>query len=263
MAKLLAMYDDQVFPFDLDIGPMDIDGGRLLLAHLRDIRRRMAAEARTTLIFEHIGDGVFTTDHKGTIIMASRSADQLIGVPDDEVIGQDITDHQNKEQSLDWKKFTELSSYVGISGQGEPVVSEDLIRRDDGSEIPVEWMMATFAVGAGSVLHRCRSRPERSESRQRPSNAIRAAGNDAQDRRRAAHEISQPLTTFLGYVEMSLVQLDETSPVYRNQKLIANAAARITEIIKRMQTIREYKTRPYTNGHRIVDFRPDDKRQPD
>ena len=43
-------------PFDLDIGPVDIEGERVLLAHLRDIRRRMAAEARTAMIFNHIGD---------------------------------------------------------------------------------------------------------------------------------------------------------------------------------------------------------------
>ena len=57
---------------------------------------------------------------------------------------------------------------------------------------------------------------------------------------------------------MFLVQLDEEHPVHRNQKLIADAAVRITEIVKRMQTIREYRTRPYSNGHRIVDFRPED-----
>lgn len=75
----------------------------------------------------------------------------------------------------------------------------------------------------------------------------------------AAHEINQPLTAILGYAEMSLVQLEEDSPIYRNQKLIADAAVRITEIVKRMQTIREYRTRPYANGHRIVDFRPQDQ----
>ena len=48
----------------------------------------------------------------------------------------------------------------------------------------------------------------------------------------AAHEINQPLTAILGYVEMSLVQLEETHIVHRNQKLIADAAVRITEIIE-------------------------------
>ena len=116
----LQLFDDQTHPYDLDIGPVDIDGERVLLAHLRDIRRRMAAEARTAMIFEHIGDGVFITDHKGTIMMASRSAAHLLGVPDDEIVGQDITDHQDRDRSPNWEKFTELSSYGGLSGQGRP-----------------------------------------------------------------------------------------------------------------------------------------------
>lgn len=247
----------QIHPYDLDIGPVDIEGERLLLAHLRDIRRRMAAEARTAMIFEHIGDGVFITDHKGTIMMASRSAAHLIGVPDDEVVGQDITEHQDKEHSPDWEKFTELSSFGGLSGQGDPVVSEGLIRRDDGTEVPVEWTMASFTVGADQFyigvardLSDRRAAEDRRLETERLETMLEIAGG-------AAHEINQPLTAILGYAEMSLVQLDDDHPVHRNQKLIADAAVRITDIVKRMQTIREYRTRPYANGHRIVDFRPD------
>jgi PAS domain S-box-containing protein len=76
----LRLSDGMIHPFDLDIGPVDIEGQRVLLAHLRDIRRRMAAEARTAMIFEYIGDGVFITDSKGTIMMASRSAAALISL---------------------------------------------------------------------------------------------------------------------------------------------------------------------------------------
>jgi signal transduction histidine kinase len=72
----------------------------------------------------------------------------------------------------------------------------------------------------------------------------------------AAREIKLPLTAILGYAGMSLVQLDDPHPVHRNQKLIADAAVRITEIVKRKQNIKEYHTIPYANGHRIVDFRP-------
>ena len=252
----MQLSDDDIHPFDLDIGSLDIEGKRVLLAHLRDIRRRMAAEARTAMIFEHIGDGVFITDHKGTIMMASRSAAQLIGVPKEEIIGQDITDHQDREHSPQWEKFTELSEPGGLSGQSDAVVSEGVIQRSDGIEIPVEWTMASFTVGtdrffigvARNLTDR-RSAEEKRMEAERLETMLEVAGG-------AAHEINQPLTAILGYAEMSLVQLEEGSPVYRNQKLIADAAIRITEIVKRMQNLRDYRTRPYANGHRIVDFRP-------
>lgn len=253
----LKLPNDQIAPYDLDIGPVDIDGERVLLAHLRDIRRRMAAEARTAMIFEHIGDGVFITDHKGTIMMASRSAAKLIGVRDDEAIGQDITDFQDKEHSPNWEKFTELSSFGGLSGQGDPVVSEGVIRKEAGEDLPVEWTMASFTVGTDQFyigvardLSDRRIAEDRRMETERLETMLEIAGG-------AAHEINQPLTAILGYAEMSLVQLEESHTVHRNQKLIADAAVRITEIVKRMQSLKEYRTRPYANGHRIVDFRPD------
>jgi PAS domain S-box-containing protein len=257
----LRLSDRIIYPFDLDISPVDIEGERVLLAHLRDIRRRMAAEARTAMIFEHIGDGVFITDSKGTIMMASRSAAALIDVPEDEIVGLDIADHQDKEHSPNWEKFTELSSFGGLSGQGDPVVSEGIIRRDDGSEVPVEWTMASFTVGTDQFyigvardLSERRAAEDRRMETERLETMLEIAGG-------AAHEINQPLTAILGYAEMSLVQLGDTHPVHRNQKLIADAAVRITEIVKRMQNIKEYRTRPYANGHRIVDFRPGESKE--
>jgi PAS domain-containing protein len=59
----------------------------------------MATEARTAMIFEHIGHGVFITDHKGTIVMARRITARLTSVRDDEVIGLDIAEFQDKEHS--------------------------------------------------------------------------------------------------------------------------------------------------------------------
>ena len=70
----------------------------------------------------------------------------------------------------------------------------------------------------------------------------------------AAHEINQPLTAILGYAEMAQDALEADHPARVYQKHIADASLRISEILKRMQDIREYRTRPYANGHKIVDF---------
>ena len=154
-----------------------------------------------------------------------------------------------------------IRTHGGLSGQGDPVVSEGIIRRDDGSEVPVEWTMASFTVGTDQFyigvardLSERRAAEDRRMETERLETMLEIAGG-------AAHEINQPLTAILGYAEMSLVQLGDTHPVHRNQKLIADAAVRITEIVKRMQNIKEYRTRPYANGHRIVDFRPGESKE--
>ena len=70
----------------------------------------------------------------------------------------------------------------------------------------------------------------------------------------AAHEINQPLTAILGYSEMAMDVLGEDHAASSYQKHIIQASMRISEILKRMQAIREYRTRPYADGHQIVDF---------
>lgn len=75
----------------------------------------------------------------------------------------------------------------------------------------------------------------------------------------AAHEINHPLTAILGYTEISLAQFEEGHAVHPHQKHIDEVALRITEIVKRMQAVREYRTRPCANGQRIADFGPEGK----
>jgi C4-dicarboxylate-specific signal transduction histidine kinase len=70
----------------------------------------------------------------------------------------------------------------------------------------------------------------------------------------AAHEINQPLTAILGYAEMAMDILTEDHLAYTYQQHIAEASLRVNGILKRMQAIREYRTRPYADGHQIVDF---------
>ncbi|MGA1197808.1 MAG: histidine kinase dimerization/phospho-acceptor domain-containing protein, partial [Candidatus Latescibacterota bacterium] len=70
----------------------------------------------------------------------------------------------------------------------------------------------------------------------------------------AAHEINQPLTAILGYAEMTQNILAEHQNGHKYQEQIIQATLRINDILKKMQTIRSYQTRPYTLGHNIVDF---------
>lgn len=76
----------KILPFDVDMGPVDLNGRRMLLLCLRDIRRRMAVETRPDRIFRHIGDSVFITDSKGVIMLSSQSPYDLLGISYDAVI---------------------------------------------------------------------------------------------------------------------------------------------------------------------------------
>jgi len=243
----LCLSEEKILPVDVDLSSVDIRGERHLLLHLRDIRRRKSAEAQSSMIFEHIGDGVFITDSKGIILLASRSGSILTGYPRDEIVGLDIAQFQTREGAIKWQEYIEKQN-------SEAAVYEDHFVHRSTGETPVEWTLAAFTVGSEiyfiGVVHDLTDRltidRERRES-ERLQTLLEIAGG-------AAHEINQPLTAILGYAEMALSLLDGGHPSSAYQESIIEATARISNILKQMQEVREYRTRPYTSGHRIVDF---------
>jgi len=243
----LNLPDGKILPVDTDLCSVDIHGERHLLLHIRDIRRRKSAEAQSSMIFEHIGDGVFITDNTGLILLASRSTTQLTGFPEDEIVGQDIARFHCQDSASEWADYL-------ASSTTDPKVYEGHFRKNNGYELPVEWTLADFQVGSESFLIGVvrdlsdrRNAEEKHIESERLQTLLEIAGG-------AAHEINQPLTAILGYAEMCESLLDDTHAAHAYQKHIIDATARISKILKRMQEIREYRTRPYASGHNIVDF---------
>ena len=66
---------------------------------------------------------------------------------------------------------------------------------------------------------------------------------------------TSPSRLLLGYAEMAMDMMAGSEQAYADQEHIVQASLRINEILKRMQAIREYNTRPYADGHQIVDFK--------
>lgn len=244
----LQLSNDRALPVDADLCSVDISGQRHLLVSLRDITRRKAAEARSRTIFEYIGDGIVITDDKGIILMASRSIRELTGFSSDEIVGLDMSRLHSEERAHEWHRLLERP----LEGSA---TYPDRLQHRDGREVPVEWTLASFAVGSetyfSGVARDLTDRQlaeERSRESERLTTLLQIAGG-------AAHEINQPLTAILGYAEMVMSLLPEDDPVHSYQKHIATAAMRISDTIKQMQAVREYRTRPYASGHHIVDFR--------
>ena len=243
----LGFDDGRVLPVDADLCPVDIEGQRRRLLHLRDIRRRKAAETRSSMIFEYIGDGILITDQAGVVLLGSRSAAELTGYSRDEIVGLDIAQFHSEEGAARWQDLVRRQ-------ESEPGIYEDRLKRKDGREIPVEWTMAAFSVGSEAyfigVARNLTDRKSADEKRmeaERLNTLLEIAGG-------AAHEINQPLTAILGYAEMALDSLGKDDATYSYQQQIVEAALRINDILKRMQAVREYRTRPYADGHQIVDF---------
>ncbi len=62
------------------------------------------------------------------------------------------------------------------------------------------------------------------------------------------HELSQPLTTLLGHIELIEMNNDDPDEFVEHLGRIKEAGSRISSTIKKMQTIRHYETRREMNG---------------
>lgn len=71
----------------------------------------------------------------------------------------------------------------------------------------------------------------------------------------AAHEINQPLTILMGYAEMLLSMVEGDEELAERVKIILDSAEEIARVVRRIQRLRGYKTKPYVSEGRIVDLK--------
>jgi DNA-binding response OmpR family regulator len=70
----------------------------------------------------------------------------------------------------------------------------------------------------------------------------------------AAHEINQPLTSIFGMVEILKNYLPADAVVQEKLNFILKEASKIRDIIKKMGSVKQYITKPYSKGVDIVNF---------
>ncbi len=70
----------------------------------------------------------------------------------------------------------------------------------------------------------------------------------------AAHEINQPLTVIMGYADMIQKRMEKQDQFYEFVTSIYKNSLRISEIIKKLQSIRRYESKPYIGNVNIMDF---------
>ena len=70
----------------------------------------------------------------------------------------------------------------------------------------------------------------------------------------AAHNINQPLAVVMGHTDLLLSHMSPDAPQRRSLEAILKAGKKISEIVIKMNTFRQYATTPYVGGIDMVDF---------
>lgn len=69
-----------------------------------------------------------------------------------------------------------------------------------------------------------------------------------------AHELNQPLTTLLGNIELMNMHRDNPEKLNHRMRVAEEASERLSNIVRKIQNIRHYETRPYLSKSSIINL---------
>jgi two-component system, LuxR family, sensor kinase FixL len=206
--------DRSVFPMDLSVGEARDGGEPIFVGIIRDITDRKAAELaqreselRLRSILDTVPDAIVVIDGQGIIQSFSPAAERLFGYDGAEVVGRNVkilmpTPYREAHDGyLDRYLRTGERRIIGI---GRVVVG----LRKTGETFPMELQVGEFAVaGSRYFTGFVRDLTERQEAERRiqdlqaellHASRLSVMGQMAST---MAHELNQPLTAVMNYLE--------------------------------------------------------------
>jgi len=152
-----------IIPVDISLSPIKTTSGLLVVASIRDITERKAAEEairaseeKTRLVLECVGDGIFGVDLNGKVTFVNPVAGRLLGYDPDELIGQIVHEkiHHSHSDGSPYPVETCPMSKSYTHGTTE-TISDEMLWRKDGSGLSVEYTATPIKKGetiTGAVI---------------------------------------------------------------------------------------------------------------
>ncbi len=215
-------------------------------------------------------DAIIAADMTGSIILFNAAAESISGYKAEDVVGRmSIVDFYAPGVARDIMRKLRSEDY---GGKGKLESSYNTLISSDGREIPINISAAIVYEDGREVAsvgifqdQRERIRIEKElreaqeklmESRQR-SHLMALSGA-------AAHELNQPLTSILGYLELlrrverNLMEAQPENPsvasLHNAAEVIGQEAERMAEVVRKIGQVTEFETREYVGGARIMDL---------
>ena len=185
-------------------------------------------QAFKDLVFQSVGTGLIALDQEHRVTAFNRAAEEITGVVAPHAIGQA------------W------SSLIGSAISLEPIEAviaanprastrhEAVLRRPDGSSVPVRMTFSALRSGEGErlgLISACEdlSAIREMESRMRQADRLATVGRMAAN---IAHEIRNPLASLTGAIEVLTSPLTADDARERLSQIVARESERLNHIIK-------------------------------
>lgn len=212
-----------------------------------------------TSVIDASRDAIVAAQRDGTIVLFNRAAEEILSRPREDAIGASVRSLYPEGVAEDIMRRMRAVEHGG-RGNLEPAREELLDHH--GRRIPVQIAARIIydgeeELGSVGVFTDLRQRLEIESMLQQATEDLERSRERAVMAELAgatAHELNQPLTSILNYAEfLSDCELeDERSR--RAVEVITREVERVAEIVRRIGTITQYRTRDYVGGARIVDL---------
>ena len=209
----------------------------------RDINARKRLEAalrrsqgRAEAFLEAASEGIVIIDANGRIVSVNRKTEQLFGYDRTELVGQGLEillPERLRAAHVQHRARYFAEPRVRPMGRGLDLVAQ----RKDGTEFPVEISLSfivteegTQALGSITDITN-RKRVEEAARRAEAFRSVALLANAS------AHEINNPLTAIMGYLQLLADKMEAAPATLASLRLALEAGERIHEVVTRMQHI--------------------------
>jgi two-component system sensor kinase FixL len=250
--------DGTIFPVNLAVGEMVIDGQRKFTGILHDLSARVrleeqlrASETRWRTVVESAVDGIIVINSAGRIEAFNPAAERLFGYAEHEALGENVSmlmPFPHREEHGNYLERYLRGGEGRVIGIGREVVGQ----RRDGTTFPLHLSVGEMAVGGQrkftGILHDLSARV-RIEQQLREQEALVRLGEMAAV---LAHEIRNPLAGIRGAMQVMASRMDAES---RDAAVTKEIIARVDGLTELMQDLLLF-ARPPQPKPRAVDLAP-------
>lgn len=210
-------------------------------------------------VIEASPNAIVVARRTGEMVLFNPAAEEILGWSKDEVLGTTV---RRLYPPGGAERIMQMIRADAHGGTGMIESLREVVVDSEGELIPVEISAALVCeddreiatVGIFSDLRqqmrmeeRLHEAMEALENTQRQAVVAEVAGA-------AAHELNQPLTSMLGYVDYLRRQFAEGDELHRVVSTIYDDTSRIAEVVRKIGRVTRYRTRDYAGGEQIVDL---------
>ncbi|MET0306015.1 MAG: PAS domain S-box protein [Solirubrobacterales bacterium] len=231
--------DGSEFPAEISLSSIEAEEGRLVIAAIRDVTERRAAEKKFEQFLEFAPDAIVGVMPTGEIVLVNQQAETLFGYSRDELIGKLV-------ESLVPERFREVHPNHRTDYFHEPRTRpmgagvELYAMRKDGSEFPAEISLSSIDTEEGTlatvavrdVSDRAESERERTlleqlHQAQRMESVGQLAGG-------IAHDFNNILGVIMNYAEFVADVQEPDSEAFDDVEEIRRAAERAAALTRQL-----------------------------